>query len=92
MYGQAIAGNITSMDDPYNAGLVPAIGGESNGWIDVEFNVPQWASQELKFSIEYITDGGLAMEGFYLDNHLVYKFRQRWLYCWYRVDTSKRKV
>ncbi|HAH03125.1 MAG TPA: protease, partial [Vibrio sp.] len=27
--GQAIAGNITSMDDPYNTGLVPAIGGES---------------------------------------------------------------
>ncbi|CAH6797449.1 Pre-pro-metalloprotease PrtV [Vibrio chagasii] len=66
--GQAIAGNITSMDDPYNTGLVPAVGGESDGWIDAEFDVSQWAGQEVELSFEYITDGGLAMEGFYLDN------------------------
>ncbi len=48
--GQAIAGNITSMDDPYNTGLVPATGGESDGWIDAEFDVSQWAGQEVAFN------------------------------------------
>ncbi|MBW3695796.1 M6 family metalloprotease domain-containing protein [Vibrio sp. T187] len=66
--GQAVAGNITSMDDPYNTGLVPAIGGASSGWIDAEFDLSQWAGQQVELSFEYITDGGLAMEGFYLDN------------------------
>lgn len=66
--GKAVAGNITTMDDPYNTGLVPAIGGESNGWIDAEFDLSEWAGQDIELAFEYITDGGLAMEGMYLDD------------------------
>ncbi|WP_394251438.1 immune inhibitor A domain-containing protein [Vibrio profundi] len=66
--GKAVAGNITTMDDPYNTGLVPAIGGESNGWIDAEFDLSEWTGQDIELAFEYITDGGLAMDGMYLDN------------------------
>lgn len=66
--GKAIAGNITTMDDPYNTGLVPAIAGQSDGWVDAIFDVSQWAGQEVTLSFDYVTDGGLAMEGLYLDN------------------------
>ncbi|CAM3209384.1 immune inhibitor A domain-containing protein [Vibrio neptunius] len=66
--GQPIAGNITTMDDPYNTGLVPAIGGESAGWVDAEFDLSQWAGQTVELSFDYVTDGGLAMEGLHIDN------------------------
>ncbi|MCZ8486631.1 immune inhibitor A, partial [Vibrio lentus] len=39
---------------------VPAIGGESGGWIDAEFDVSQWVALYIELSFEYITDGGLA--------------------------------
>lgn len=66
--GQPIQGNITSMDDPYNTGLTPAIGGESNGWVDAQFDLSAWAGQTVELSFDYVTDGGLAMEGLYIDN------------------------
>ncbi|MDF9399354.1 immune inhibitor A domain-containing protein [Vibrio sp. 1180_3] len=66
--GQALSGNITTMDDPYNTGLAPAISGESNGWVDATFDVSQWAGQEVELSFDYVTDGGLAMEGLYIDD------------------------
>ncbi|SHO57229.1 immune inhibitor A domain-containing protein [Vibrio quintilis] len=66
--GQPVAGNITTMDDPQTTGLVPAISGKSDGWIDAEFDLSQWAGQDIELGFEYITDGGLAMAGFYLDN------------------------
>ncbi|MCG2837387.1 immune inhibitor A [Photobacterium sp. WH77] len=66
--GKPISGNVTSMDDPYNTGLAPAIGGDSNGWIDAEFDLTAYAGQEISLSFDYVTDGGLAMDGLYLDN------------------------
>ncbi|MDW6002258.1 immune inhibitor A domain-containing protein [Vibrio mangrovi] len=66
--GQSVAGNITTMEDPQTTGLVPAISGESDGWIDAEFDLSQWAGQDIDLGFEYVTDGGLAMAGFYLDN------------------------
>ncbi|NVD07986.1 M6 family metalloprotease domain-containing protein [Vibrio sp. JPW-9-11-11] len=66
--GQPIAGNITTMDDPYKTGLVPAIGGESDGWIDAEFDLSDYAGQTITLGFDYVTDGGLAMEGLHLDN------------------------
>jgi len=66
--GEAIAGNITTMDDPYGTGLVPALSGSSDGWVDAEFDVTAWAGQDITLSFEYVTDGGLTEEGFYLDN------------------------
>lgn len=66
--GQAIAGNITTMDDPYKTGLVPAISGISGGWIDAEFDLSEWAGQDIELAFDYVTDGGLAMDGLYIDN------------------------
>lgn len=69
--GQPIAGNITTMDDPYKTGLVPAIAGESDGWIDAEFDLSAFAGQQITLGFDYVTDGGLAMEGLHLDNILL---------------------
>ncbi|EFP96474.1 immune inhibitor A domain-containing protein [Vibrio caribbeanicus] len=66
--GKAIEGNITTKDDPYNTGLVPAIAGDSEGWIDAEFDLTQWSGQEVTLAFDYITDGGLAMEGLHIDD------------------------
>ncbi|MFW7525024.1 immune inhibitor A domain-containing protein [Vibrio ostreicida] len=66
--GQAIAGTITTMDDPNKTGLVPAISGESTGWVDAEFDLSPWAGQSVTLSFDYVTDGGLAMEGLHVDN------------------------
>ncbi|KJY83964.1 protease [Vibrio galatheae] len=65
--GQPIAGTITTDDDPYNTGLVPAINGDSNGWIDAEFDLSAWAGQQITLGFDYVTDGGLAMEGLHID-------------------------
>ena len=66
--GQAIEGNITTMDDPYKTGLAPAIGGESDGWVDAEFDLSAWAGKDIVLGFDYVTDGGLAMEGLHLDD------------------------
>ncbi|UAB73117.1 immune inhibitor A [Vibrio sp. SCSIO 43132] len=66
--GTQIPGNITTMQDPYNTGLVPAITGESGGWVDAVFNVSEWAGADITLTFDYVTDGGLAMEGLYIDN------------------------
>ncbi|KLN63739.1 immune inhibitor A domain-containing protein [Vibrio sp. VPAP30] len=66
--GQPISGNITTNDDPYNTGLVPAIAGDSKGWVDAEFDLSQWAGQQITLGFDYVTDGGLAMEGLHIDD------------------------
>ncbi|MBD1557669.1 M6 family metalloprotease domain-containing protein [Vibrio sp. S9_S30] len=66
--GTQIAGNITTTQDPYNTGLVPAITGDSKGWVDASFDVSAWAGSEITLTFDYVTDGGLAMEGLYVDN------------------------
>ncbi|MBU2896164.1 immune inhibitor A domain-containing protein [Vibrio hepatarius] len=66
--GEQIAGSITTLDDPNTTDLVPAISGESDGWIDAEFNLSKWSGQTVTLSFDYVTDGGLAMEGLHIDN------------------------
>ncbi|EKF9853264.1 M6 family metalloprotease PrtV [Vibrio cholerae] len=66
--GKPIAGNITTMDDPFKSGLVPAISGQSDGWIDAQFDLSAWAGQTVELAFDYLTDGGLAMEGLYVDD------------------------
>lgn len=56
------------MDDPNNTGLAPAINGDSGGWIDAQFDLSEWAGQTVELGFDYVTDGGLAMEGLYVDN------------------------
>ncbi|GLQ76329.1 immune inhibitor A domain-containing protein [Vibrio penaeicida] len=66
--GTQIAGNITTTQDPYNTGLVPAITGDSKGWVDARFDLSEWAGSEITLTFDYVTDGGLAMEGLYVDD------------------------
>ncbi|MCG9580846.1 immune inhibitor A [Vibrio tubiashii] len=66
--GQPISGNITTNEDPNSTGLVPAIAGDSKGWVDAEFDLTQWAGQQVNLGFDYVTDGGLAMEGLHVDN------------------------
>ncbi|MYM58931.1 M6 family metalloprotease domain-containing protein [Vibrio sp. OCN044] len=65
---QQIAGSITTLDDPNTTDLVPAISGESDGWVDAEFDLSNWSGQTITLGFDYITDGGLAMEGLHIDN------------------------
>ncbi|MCL9781328.1 immune inhibitor A [Vibrio sp. S4M6] len=66
--GKQIAGSITTMDDPNSTGLIPAISGDSKGWVDAEFDLTSWAGQTIELGFDYQTDGGLAMEGLHIDN------------------------
>ncbi|MGF1776717.1 immune inhibitor A domain-containing protein [Vibrio nomapromontoriensis] len=66
--GQPIAGNITTSNDPYNSGLVPAFTGSSNGWTDAVFDLSNYSGQDIRLSFDYLTDGGVAEEGMYIDN------------------------
>lgn len=36
--------------------------------VDAEFDLSQWAGQTVELSFDYVTDGGLAMEGLHIDN------------------------
>lgn len=49
-------------------GLYLLLPGESDGWVDAEFDLSQWAGQTVELSFDYVTDGGLAMEGLHIDN------------------------
>lgn len=43
--------------------------GTTNGqWVDKEYNLSEFAGQKVQLIFEYTTDGGLAPEGFALDN------------------------
>ncbi|OAN13086.1 protease [Photobacterium jeanii] len=66
--GKPIAGNITTNNDPYKTGLVPALTGDSNGWVNAEFDLTAYAGQEITLGFDYLTDGGVAKEGVYIDN------------------------
>lgn len=41
----------------------------TNGkWVDVSYDLSQFKGKKIKLQFEYVTDGGLALEGFGLDN------------------------
>ncbi len=56
------------MDDPFKSGLVQAISGQSDGWVDAQFDLCAWAGPTVELAFDYLTDGGLAMEGLYVDD------------------------
>ncbi|MBO9128491.1 immune inhibitor A domain-containing protein [Bacillus sp. 165] len=37
-------------------------------WVDKSYNLSQFAGQKVKVQFEYVTDGGLALDGFAFDN------------------------
>lgn len=66
--GQPIAGNITTTDDPNEIGFGVGFTGTSTGWVSAEFDLSPWAGQDIELSLQYLTDGGLAKRGFFVDN------------------------
>ncbi|UOQ45761.1 immune inhibitor A [Halobacillus salinarum] len=65
-----VAGNITNNDDPAGAGANQGNGidGSSDGWTDAVFDLSDYAGKQVQLRFRYVTDGGLAMAGFYADD------------------------
>lgn len=58
-----IPGNITR--DIGNG--VPGVDGFSNGWVDASYDLSAYAGQSIQLRFHYLTDGGLAYDGWTID-------------------------
>ncbi len=65
---QAIAGNITTEEDPNGMNLGNGITGSSGGWIEGIFDLSQFAYQDVLLGFYYVTDEIFYEKGFYLDD------------------------
>jgi immune inhibitor A len=65
--GQPIAGNLTTSDDPNGIGFGIGITGHSGGWVDADFDLSPWAGQQIQLSLQYLSDGGVAEQGLFVD-------------------------
>ncbi|MDQ6595264.1 Ig-like domain-containing protein [Bacillus salipaludis] len=63
-----LPGTITTNSNPYGANLGNGITGNSNGWKDATFDLSALAGKQFYLVIAYVTDPGVAMPGFYLDD------------------------
>ena len=65
-----VAGNITTTDDLEGSGQNPGNGitGKSDGWIDAEFSLNDYAGKNIELKIVYFTDGYVNMSGLYVDD------------------------
>ncbi len=66
--GQPIAGTITTTNDPNEIGFGIGFTGNSNGWTDATFDLSAFAGQQVEIGVQYLTDGGLIKNGFWIDN------------------------
>ncbi|MGF1728501.1 immune inhibitor A domain-containing protein [Photobacterium kasasachensis] len=66
--GQPIAGSITTTNDPNEIGFGIGFTGKSDGWTDATFDLSAFAGQQIEISVQYMTDGGLIKNGFWVDN------------------------
>jgi immune inhibitor InhA-like protein len=53
-----------SIDGP----LGPAFNSKSGGWLHESCNLKKYAGKKVILSFRYVTDGGVAFKGFYVDN------------------------
>lgn len=63
-----VEGNISTTDDPYGINQGFGITGNSNGWIDAEFDLSGFAGQNIYLIVNYITDGAVSNPGIYIDD------------------------
>jgi immune inhibitor A len=63
-----VPGNLTTTTNPEGANLGDGITGSSNGWVNGEFDLTQFAGQKIQLQFNYVTDAGLSMPGFYVDD------------------------
>lgn len=63
-----VAGNITTNEDPNGQNRGNAITGNSNGWVDAEFDLSAFVGEEVAVYVLYETDGYVANPGIYIDD------------------------
>jgi len=63
----SIPGNITTDSDPHEQNPGFGITGHSDGWVDAEFDLSDYAGQEIDLRLNYWTDVAAAEAGFYVD-------------------------
>jgi immune inhibitor A len=67
----AIPGTITTEDDPNKQNPGNGITGISNGWIDAEFDLSQYAGKKIELRFNYWTDGAATENGLFVDEIVV---------------------
>jgi immune inhibitor A len=63
-----VPGDLTTTTNPNEANLGNGITGTSNGWVSGNFDLTQFAGQKIQLAFNYVTDAGLSMPGFYVDD------------------------
>jgi immune inhibitor A len=63
-----VEGDITTEDNPYDQNPGHGITGTSNGWIDAEFDLSQYAGKTIDLRFNYWTDGAEAPNGLLIDD------------------------
>jgi len=63
-----VPGNLTTTANPEGANLGNGITGTSDGWVSGEFDLSQFAGQKIQLQFSYITDAGVSLAGFYVDD------------------------
>lgn len=66
-----VQGNITTVANPNEQNPGHGITGNSNGWVDAEFDLSQFASKQIEVKFNYWTDVAVAMPGFYVDDIVI---------------------
>ncbi|MCJ8273307.1 MAG: immune inhibitor A, partial [Psychrosphaera sp.] len=66
--GNPIRGSVTTGTDPNGVGFVHGFTGNSNGWVDAQFDLSAFAGQQIQVSLNYLTDGFVSNTGFFADN------------------------
>ena len=62
-----LPGNITTTDDPFGTNLGNGITGNSNGWVDAEFDLSAFAGETIVLVTSYVSDGAVSNPGMYID-------------------------
>lgn len=63
-----LAGNISTSANPYGQNFGNGFTGNSNGWVDAEFDLSAFAGQNITVMFYYWTDGYVANPGFFADD------------------------
>ncbi|MCX4029592.1 immune inhibitor A [Endozoicomonas sp. SM1973] len=66
--GTPIPGNLTTHEDPHEIGHGWGITGNSDGWVDVSFDLSKFRGHKITLSFNYLTDVGTSEAGFYVDD------------------------
>ena len=63
-----LPGNITTNSDPYGRNEGNGITGNSSTWVLAKFPLESYVGQSAIIALRYSTDGGVLLEGFYVDD------------------------